>query len=110
MDLILQYQGVGWFKRKAISLATLTLIINHYKDDGGVEHIDIDQSLSGGVGATTERRTLDWIERKHDDSLFGSVSRFNIYNSLKHVLKEAVINRLLGNPIVSQLKRSRMNS
>lgn len=73
MDLILQYHGVGWFKRKAIALATLTIVATHFKDDSGVEHIDINQSLSGGVGASTERRTMDWAERKHEDGVFGAV-------------------------------------
>ena len=40
-DTILQLQGVGWLKRKAISLGTVTLDIKHYKDDDGVEHIDL---------------------------------------------------------------------
>jgi hypothetical protein len=59
--------------RRAIGLATLTLYIEHYKDDGGVEHIDIDQRLTGGIPGTTENRTLDWTFREHEDGIFGAV-------------------------------------
>ncbi len=72
-DTILQLQGVGWLKRKAISLGTVTLDIKHYKDDDGVEHIDIDQTITGGIPGTREERTLWWKERENEDSLFGSV-------------------------------------
>ncbi|KAF7306790.1 hypothetical protein MIND_00470700 [Mycena indigotica] len=43
-DSILSLQGVGWIKRKAIQLGTITLFVKHYKDDKGEEHIDIDQA------------------------------------------------------------------
>ena len=54
-------------------MSTLYLTYKHYKDDSGVEHLDIDQVLSGGVGASTEQRTLDWQERESTHSLFGPV-------------------------------------
>lgn len=57
---MLTLQGVGWFTRKAIQLATVTLDINQYRDDNGVEHIDIEQTATGGIKGTTENRTLDW--------------------------------------------------
>jgi hypothetical protein len=72
MDKILTQQGVGWITRTAISRSTITVKINHYKDDSGVEHIDIDQSLSVG-GGSTEKRTLDWQERENQDRIFGAV-------------------------------------
>ncbi|KII93795.1 hypothetical protein PLICRDRAFT_36026 [Plicaturopsis crispa FD-325 SS-3] len=72
-DEILRLQGVGWLTRKAIAMSSLTLAIKHYKDDDGVEHIDIDQTLSGGVSGTTELRVLDWEEHKHEDHIFGAV-------------------------------------
>ncbi|KZV94883.1 hypothetical protein EXIGLDRAFT_736291 [Exidia glandulosa HHB12029] len=73
MDKILQLQGVSWLKRTAISAATITLSVKHYKDDAGVEHIDIDQTLTGGIKGTTENRTMDWEFREHADHLFGPV-------------------------------------
>ncbi|KAI0051652.1 hypothetical protein FA95DRAFT_1602421 [Auriscalpium vulgare] len=72
-DEILRLQGVGWMKRKAIGLATLTLYVKQYKDDTGAEHIDIDQALTGGIPGTTEKRVLDWQPRDHDDHVFGFV-------------------------------------
>jgi len=72
-DEILRLQGVGWWMRRAIGLATITLYVKHYKDESGVEHIDIDQRLTGGIAGTFEKRTLDWTFREHNDSLFGAV-------------------------------------
>ncbi|KAJ7076569.1 hypothetical protein B0H15DRAFT_593587 [Mycena belliarum] len=73
-DRILMLQGVGWLKRKAISIGTVTLAVKHYKDADGVEHVDIDQTITGGIPGTREERTLDWTERPHEDSLFGAVA------------------------------------
>ncbi|PPQ67074.1 hypothetical protein CVT25_005675 [Psilocybe cyanescens] len=72
-DTILQLQGVGWLKRKAISIGSVTLAIKHYKDADSVEHIDIEQTLTGGIPGTTEIRTLWWKERESEDHLFGHV-------------------------------------
>jgi len=72
-DRILQLQGVGWFMRNAIAMATITLSVKHTKDDGGVEHIDIDQTITGGIPGTSEDRTLDWAERHKKDGLFGFI-------------------------------------
>ncbi|PFH54798.1 hypothetical protein AMATHDRAFT_331 [Amanita thiersii Skay4041] len=72
-DEILRLQGVGWIKRTAIRYGTLTLAIKHYKDEDTFEHIDIDQTLTGGIPGTTELRTLSWKERPHEDHLFGAV-------------------------------------
>jgi hypothetical protein len=71
-DEILRLQGVSWFTRRAISLATITLYVRHYKDDDGIEHIDIDQKLTG-IPGTSEYRILDWTLREHEDYLFGPV-------------------------------------
>ncbi|KAG6911542.1 hypothetical protein DXG01_011844 [Tephrocybe rancida] len=71
-DEILRLQGVSWFKRRAISLGTVTLAVKHYKEDE-IEHIDIDQTLTGGIPGTSEKRTLIWKERKNEDHLFGAV-------------------------------------
>ncbi|KAG1757738.1 hypothetical protein EDB19DRAFT_1623409 [Suillus lakei] len=72
-DDILKLQGVSWFKRRAISMFTLTLVVNHYADEAGVEHIDIQQTLSGGISGTNEARILDWEERSQSDDVFGAV-------------------------------------
>lgn len=60
--------------RKAIGLSTITLSIKQYTDDdGGVTHIDIQQTATGGI-KTTELRTLDWQVREHEDRVFGKVN------------------------------------
>ncbi|TBU48214.1 hypothetical protein BD309DRAFT_349362 [Dichomitus squalens] len=70
-DEILRLQGVSWWTRKAISVATLYLDVKHFTEDG-VEHIEIVQTLSG-VKGTTENRILDGEERPHEDHVFGAV-------------------------------------
>ncbi|KAG1749845.1 uncharacterized protein EDB91DRAFT_1046447 [Suillus paluster] len=72
-DDILKLQGVSWFKRRAISMFTLTLVVKHYTDEAGIEHVDIDQTLSGGIPGTSEDRILDWEERSESDDVFGAV-------------------------------------
>jgi len=72
-DTILYLQGVSWIKRKAIQYGTITLFIKHYKDDDNVEHVDIDQTITGGFPGTREERILTWTERSHEDHLFGPV-------------------------------------
>ncbi|KAF9527810.1 hypothetical protein CPB83DRAFT_855656 [Crepidotus variabilis] len=73
MDEVLRLQGVSWMTRKIIGASSITLHIKHYKDDAGVEHIDIDQTLTGGISGTREERTLWWKEHEHEDHIFGSV-------------------------------------
>jgi len=72
-DRILTLQGVGWFKRQIIANSTITLHVKHYKDEQQIEHIDIDQTISGGIPGTSEKRTLDWVDRHKEDGLFGFV-------------------------------------
>ncbi|KAL2064236.1 hypothetical protein VTL71DRAFT_4730 [Oculimacula yallundae] len=71
-DALLALQGIGWWTRKAISLATVTLHCKQYTTDG-VTHIDIDQTATGGVKGTTELRSLDWEEHSHVDHIFGNI-------------------------------------
>ncbi|MCJ1402729.1 hypothetical protein MMC11_005950 [Xylographa trunciseda] len=73
-DAILQMQGVGWMMRKIISMATITLTISEYIEEGtNLTHIDIQQVATGGISGTTEKRTLDWEFRDHTDGIFGAV-------------------------------------
>ena len=74
-DEILRLQGVSWFKRRAISIFTPTLCIKHTADEAGVEHIDTEQTLSGGLpGTLREGRILDWQEHDENNDLFGFVT------------------------------------
>lgn len=48
------------------------MTVKHFKVDDGVERIDIDQVLTGGIPGTKENRTLDWTERESGDHVFGA--------------------------------------
>jgi hypothetical protein len=68
-------QGIGWFTRKTISIATITLHVRHYKEEADVEHIDIKQTITG-IEGNEENRTYDWTEREHKDKVFGDISEY----------------------------------
>ncbi|KAF9648227.1 hypothetical protein BDM02DRAFT_3144633, partial [Thelephora ganbajun] len=70
---ILRVQGVSWALRKAITLATVTLSIKHHTDDLGVEHIEVVNTLTGGIPGNTELSVMDWTDRAHEDYVFGKV-------------------------------------
>jgi len=72
-DAVLALQGVSWFTRQALRWATVTLHCKEYVPADGKTHIDIDQTVTGGIQGTTENRTLDWTERSHSDSMFGDL-------------------------------------
>ncbi|KAI0756596.1 hypothetical protein C8Q80DRAFT_1091240 [Daedaleopsis nitida] len=86
-DEILRLQGVSWFTRKAIGMATLYLAIKHFTEDG-IEHVDIEQTITGGIKGTNEHRILDWTERTHEDHVFGPVFSKSRRVSLDEVEKE----------------------
>lgn len=71
-------QGISWLTRKAIGLATITLSVSEYaepdpaSDNKPVVHIDIEQTATGGIRGTTERRVFSWTEHDHQDHIFGS--------------------------------------
>lgn len=75
-ESVLALQGIGWLKRKAIGLATITLTISEKVVDG-VTHIDISSTATGGIQGTAEHRELDWLERPHEDHVFGSLTGQN---------------------------------
>ncbi|KAL9018946.1 MAG: hypothetical protein Q9185_003780 [Variospora sp. 1 TL-2023] len=76
-------QGVGWFLRHAIALATITLTISEYVHDN-LTHIDIHQVATGNI-QSTEERTLDWVARDHTDGVFGAVKGKSRWVKLKDV-------------------------
>lgn len=68
--------------RKGIGLATVTLDVKQYTgppsppaDASGppVVHIDVKQTATGNIKATTELRCLDDTPRDHSDWLFGTI-------------------------------------
>ncbi|KAI4138678.1 MAG: hypothetical protein LQ341_004557 [Variospora aurantia] len=88
-DRILQMQGVGWFLRHAIALATITLTISEYVQDN-LTHIDIHQVATGNI-QSTEERTLDWVARDHTDGIFGTVKGKSRWVKLKDVDDDAFL-------------------
>ena len=64
-------QGVGWLKRKTISVVPLSLHIKQHIE-GGVTHIDIGQT-AGSIKGTDDDRILDWVKRERVDDLFGDL-------------------------------------
>ena len=52
-------------------MGTVTLFVKHERPADGVETITVDQSLSGGFGASSESRILDWEQRSADSKLYG---------------------------------------
>ncbi|KAI4110236.1 MAG: hypothetical protein LQ345_007036 [Seirophora villosa] len=88
-DRILQMQGVGWFLRRAISLATITLTVKEYTEDD-LTHIDIHQVATGNI-QSTEERTLDWVFREHSDRIFGEVNGKSRWVKLEDVNDDAFL-------------------
>lgn len=72
MDHILEYQGMGWLKRKAASHVTVSIAVKHVEDDEGVERIEIFQTLPGGLGRT-ELRILDWKTQTQESEILGPI-------------------------------------
>jgi hypothetical protein len=87
LDDVLTEQGIGWFTRRLISVAAITLDIKHYVEDD-MEHIDIEQTATGGIKGTTENRILDWKERPHEDHLFGKLIAQSRRTNLEDVQDE----------------------
>lgn len=70
-DSLFALQGLSWFTRKALGLATINLTIRQYVKDGNI-HIDIT-SAAKGLSSTQENRTLIWKDEPHEDKVFGKV-------------------------------------
>jgi hypothetical protein len=76
---------MGWLTRKAVGLATVTLLIKQYTDDTGTIHIDIEQIATGGLKGTTELRQLNGQEGRHTDHLFGDLTGKSTWVKLSEV-------------------------
>ncbi len=78
---MLALQGISWMTRKLLGMATLTLDVKQWEGPpsppseaaGPATHIEIAQTLTGGLKGTTENRCLDWVFREHEDYMFGRV-------------------------------------
>ncbi len=88
-DPILSLQGIGWLTRKALGAATITQHLTHTAPTDSIPaQINIDQTVTGGLKGTTEKRTLDWQWRGHSDWLFGTLQGRSRYTTLKELGEE----------------------
>ncbi|KAL4811283.1 hypothetical protein BDV18DRAFT_129046 [Aspergillus unguis] len=82
-DPVLAMQGLSWFLRTTLAWVSITLKTKQYQSpdstDKTIQHIDVDNIVTGGVQGTSEQRVTDWQRREHNDTIFGKVegqSRF----------------------------------
>jgi len=73
-DDVLAAQGVGYVLRTAIYYATITVDIRHGIREGQVEHLEIDNTATGGLKGTTIHIILDNEIHAHYDYVFGAVT------------------------------------
>lgn len=71
-DDILEAQGVGMLKRKAITVATVTVVNKHFKDANGIEIFESKSSAAGIPGAV-EICHLDGKPYPDNHSLYGNI-------------------------------------
>ncbi|KAK4205233.1 hypothetical protein QBC40DRAFT_190185 [Triangularia verruculosa] len=78
----LALQGIGWVTRKLVGAATVTLSISQFAappsppaepSAAPVTHVEIEQTGTGGMKGSTEKRCADYVFRDHSDWLFGHV-------------------------------------
>ncbi|KKK23622.1 hypothetical protein ARAM_005619 [Aspergillus rambellii] len=83
-DPVLAMQGLSWFMRTTLAWVTVTLNTKQYASeeaaaaaaaagDNPVQHIDVENIVTGGIQGSTERRITDWKKRQHTDNIFGRV-------------------------------------
>ncbi|KAL4933857.1 uncharacterized protein BDV17DRAFT_286664 [Aspergillus undulatus] len=83
-DPILAMQGLSWFMRTTLSWVSVTLHTKQYSSTEhpstkSIQHVDVDNVVTGGMQGTSEQRITDWTKREHSDAIFGRVqgqSRF----------------------------------
>ncbi|KAL4913372.1 hypothetical protein BDW62DRAFT_192677 [Aspergillus aurantiobrunneus] len=77
-DPVLALQGLSWFMRTTLAWVSVTLKTKQYQSpehptDKTIQHIDVDNVVTGGVQGTSELRITDWKKREHSDTIFGRV-------------------------------------
>lgn len=69
-----------------ITMTTVTLSVKQFQDPGtGNTHIDIEQTGTGGIKGSTEKRVLDWTQRDTTSPLFGHIKGRSRWTSLKDI-------------------------
>ncbi|KAE8140880.1 hypothetical protein BDV38DRAFT_279857 [Aspergillus pseudotamarii] len=77
-DHILKLQGIPWLLRKALAVVTVHINITTYETNESetgkpITNIDCNQTTSGRLAGTTEKRRLTWENKEHEDYFFGKV-------------------------------------
>lgn len=82
LDPGLKLQNMSYLTRKLVTSVTLTLDVKQFSappsppaeaSAPAVIHVDIEQTGTGGMKGTSEKRCLDNVFRDHKDWLFGHV-------------------------------------
>ncbi|KAK3949279.1 hypothetical protein QBC32DRAFT_349566 [Pseudoneurospora amorphoporcata] len=82
LDPGLKLQNISFLTRKLVTSVTLTLDVKQFSAPPSppaeacapaVIHIEIEQTGTGGIKGTSEKRCLDNVFRDHKDWLFGHV-------------------------------------
>ncbi|KAJ7648432.1 hypothetical protein B0H17DRAFT_1215657 [Mycena rosella] len=73
LDAVLKLQGIGMLKRTAAGLVAPTMCIRNVTDAAGVEHLEIEQGVSGGPAPKPEVWPLAWTEKTSESPLLGTV-------------------------------------
>ncbi|KAL4955607.1 hypothetical protein BDW69DRAFT_160309 [Aspergillus filifer] len=88
-DPVLAMQGLSWFMRTTLAWVSVTLNTKQYPSPDqptqkSIQHIDVDNVVTGGVQGTSEQRITDWNEREHSDAIFGRVKgRSRLFRGVK---------------------------
>lgn len=69
---VLKMQNVGFIIRQAVAYSTVTVTLNQYTDDAGVQHLDQDQTSTGGI-KNFEDRIMDWQWTEKYNWIWGNV-------------------------------------
>lgn len=92
-DPVLALQGIGWLTRKALGAATVYQHLSQApttgEDGQPTTQITIDQTVTGGLKGSTEKRILDWHYRGHTDWLFGTLQGRSRYSTLVKIVEES---------------------
>lgn len=67
---MLALQGIPKAMRTILNMATMTLHISQYTGEDNNTHIGFQNTVTGGINATAEYRTLDWTERSQKNAIF----------------------------------------
>jgi len=71
---MMELQGVGWMKRKAVGIAGVTHYIKHYKGRGRRRAHRHQERALGGLKAVDENRALTWEEQEVAHELWGPIT------------------------------------